>query len=68
MSTPDIISVMQDEMLGDDTNQSAELIRTYNNADDAGKALIDGALICICGWSMESLRKMATDAGQYVED
>ena len=37
-------------------NQSTLLERLYNKADDNGKQLLDDALICICGWSLPSLR------------
>lgn len=31
------------------------LIRTYQSADDKGKALIDDLFITLCGWSLETL-------------
>jgi len=37
-------------------NQSERLEGLYDGADDKGKQLIDDALICICGWSLPSLR------------
>lgn len=38
-------------------NQSDRLNQLYDSADAKGKQLIDDALICICGWSMSSLRE-----------
>ena len=38
-------------------SQSDRLNQLYDSADAKGKQLIDDALICICGWSMSSLKE-----------
>jgi hypothetical protein len=45
-------------MGSDDTDDSDRLERLYDDADAAGKALIDDVLICLCGYSMPSLKDM----------
>lgn len=57
----DVITTIQEQMLNDDENDSDRLIRTYEQADAAGKALIDDVLISICGYSMPSLLGMAVE-------
>jgi hypothetical protein len=37
--------------------QSALLEEAYDTADDAGKALLDTAFICLCGYSLKTLRE-----------
>jgi hypothetical protein len=54
-----IIERIREAMDDDDDNldkQSAILLRDYDAADAAGKQLLDDALVCICGWSLETLR------------
>jgi len=43
--------------------QSALLLELYDRADDAGKQLLDQAFVCLCGWSLKSLRAMADTEG-----
>lgn len=53
-----IIEDIQQEMLSDFENtskQSAYLRRVYEGADERGKAALDDALICICGFSLTTL-------------
>ena len=55
-----LMELILDEMLTDDENtdkQSSILESLYDNADDTGKALIDRTLICLCGWSLKTLRE-----------
>lgn len=52
-----IIGQIQDAMVCDDEDQSDRLERLYEHSDEAGKALIDAALICICGYSIPTLRE-----------
>lgn len=52
------------EMDSDEDNidkQSVLLAETYADADDAGKAFLDTAFICLCGWSLKHLIEMAGD-------
>jgi hypothetical protein len=68
MSTPDIIGVLADEISADGENDSARLIHLYENGDQGDKEVINEVLICICGWTMESLLRMAADSERCVED
>lgn len=36
--------------------QSALLLAHYDEADDAGRELVDNIFICLCGWSLKTLR------------
>jgi hypothetical protein len=45
-------------MGSDDTDDSDRLMRLYDDADEKGKALIDDVLICLCGYSMPSLKDL----------
>jgi hypothetical protein len=49
------------EMIDDDDGyrQNYKFIRMYEEADDATKAIIDRALIMLCGWSFSTLTHMA---------
>jgi len=64
----DVITTIQTQMMSDDTNDSDRLIRTYEGADEATKAVIDDVLITLCGYSMPSLLEMSSemeDEGAY---
>jgi hypothetical protein len=41
----------------DDTDQSQKLAECYLSADAAGRALLDDAFTCLCGWRLETLLK-----------
>lgn len=45
-------------MGSDDTDDSDRLERLYADADTKGKALIDDVLICMCGYSFDSLKDL----------
>lgn len=68
MSTPDIVGVISQEMLTDDEDQSQRLIDLYESFDWQRQEAIDEVLMCICGWSFESLKAMAVERGMVVED
>lgn len=68
MSTPDIVQVIQDEILSDDENDSARLIATYQSASPEKRAIIDDVLISICGWGMPHLIDAAKSRGYEVDD
>ena len=53
------ISKEMDEDTDNLTKQSDLLADTYRNADDAGKALLDEAFACLCGWSLKTLLERA---------
>lgn len=53
-----LIGTIFQEILSDDADQeeqSEKLYDLYEAQDEKGQKLIDDALICICGWGMESL-------------
>ena len=50
-----ILSEMQDDD-ADTEDQSQRLEQVYDEADQTGKKAIDDTLICLCGYSMDSLR------------
>lgn len=43
----------------DPEDQSQHLVDLYEKADEAGKRLIDDTLICVCGYSLPSLKERA---------
>ena len=58
MST--VINLILDEMLNETEDleeQSELLIEYYNEANENQKKAIDYCLICICGYSLDSLLK-----------
>ena len=55
-----LMELILDEMLTDEDGtdkQSSILEALYDSADDTGKELIDRTLICLCGWSLKTLRE-----------
>lgn len=59
-----LIDQIEMEVLNDDGNledQSLRLLAEYNAASEAEKAKIDNVLICICGYSMNSLLEKLRD-------
>jgi hypothetical protein len=42
-------------MATDDADQSERLQTMYENATEAERDVIDGALICLCGYSLQTL-------------
>jgi hypothetical protein len=61
-----LIERIHNEMTTDDDNlarQSERLTDAYEFADPAGKALLNTAFICLCGWSLETLLKRQAEAG-----
>ena len=65
---PDIIQTLTEEMMNDDVNESENLIEFYNKADDDERRGIDNCLLYLCGWSLESLVKIAKGRGNYVDE
>lgn len=58
------IAIQEATSDGNDTHkESSRLIAIYNSADDAGKVLIDEVLRCVCGWTLPTLHRMATEEG-----
>jgi hypothetical protein len=57
MDTLPIIPEMFTLMCEDDEDQSDRLLELYDQADEKGKALLDDALTCICGYNMRSLKE-----------
>jgi len=51
----------------DPSKQSRKLRALYEEADEAGKKLLDDALICLCGWSLATLIQR-TDDGEEEEE
>jgi hypothetical protein len=56
---PDVVSAVLAAMQDDDDNQSERIWNLYEGADEAGKGILDELLICLCGYSMKSLRERA---------
>jgi len=50
-----LIARIQGLMLSDDTDDSARLAHDYKHAKPEAQAAMDAALICICGYSLETL-------------
>ena len=53
----DIISTITEEMLADQGYDPAILLQLYKKADELERAIMDSVLMCLCGWSMESIIK-----------
>ena len=53
----DIISTITEEMLADQGYDPAILLQLYKKADELEQAIMDSVLMCLCGWSMESIIK-----------
>lgn len=57
-----ILELILNEMITDDEDskhQSDMLVEHYNKLDEPYQRAIDDALICVCGWSMETLIEKA---------
>jgi hypothetical protein len=55
-----LIALVFQEMWDDDANtdrESERLLATYDEADAAGKQLIDDVLVSLCGWTLPTLRR-----------
>ena len=43
----------------EDGNEQSELLKAvYHAADEAGKASLDAAFVCLCGYTLTTLMKM----------
>ena len=62
----DIISTIRSEMESDDDNESVRLLGLYEAADDNERAILDAALVALCGWTMENI--IETTDGKVGED
>ena len=51
----DIVSEVQEQMLSDMENDSRILLNRYNGETPEVREAMDFVLICLCGYSMESL-------------
>lgn len=60
-----LIERITEKMYTDDENfaekQSELLIEAYETADQAGKALLDTAFICLCGYSLTTMLARVDD-------
>jgi hypothetical protein len=50
-----LVALVAKEMHSDDEDQSEMLANLYLSANDAEKAVLDSAFICLCGWSLKTL-------------
>jgi hypothetical protein len=50
-----LIGRIQHELETDDDDQSDRLIDLYESADEKGKALLDAAFTCLCGYELRTL-------------
>lgn len=55
-----LISHIYDSIGSDEDNQSERLASLYLAANDCGKALLDEAFTCLCGWRLGSLLEQST--------
>jgi hypothetical protein len=65
-----LIDYIEEEMRNDDEDREKEsrrLVQDYEAASEAEKRAIDGALICLCGWSLPTLIEKA-DAREIESD
>lgn len=51
----DVITVIKKEMETDCDWESLKLLELYLQADEKERAILDAALVCMCGWTMESI-------------
>ena len=68
MGVPDVVSVIYNEIAGDDCNNSASIIEKYEAMNDEQKHIVDDFLMDICGWTMDSLIDLARDREYFVEE
>lgn len=57
----DVIGKIIDEALSDTENESCRLLRNYLDADETERAIMDSVLVCLCGWTMETIIEMCGD-------
>ena len=65
-----ITEVFDREVQTDDEsfeNRDRQLLRIWGNANKEQRAIIDDVLITLCGWSFETLRKMAREGSHETE-
>ena len=63
---PDVVTVIYQELMNDDYNETEKLTAIYDESDKDGKDLIDRFLIALCGWAFESLQELATEREIFV--
>jgi hypothetical protein len=64
--TPDIASIVMNEIYEDGDNDSDELIDWYVKSDGAQRKVIDDVLTTLCGWTLPTLIGMALTRGYIV--
>lgn len=64
----DIVSVILEEMMTDSENRSEDILDLYEKGTEAEKNAIDSILIYLCGWSVASLKRLATERNRFVEE
>lgn len=51
----DVISAIKEEAMSDDENESFNLLNYYRSASDEQRSVMDCVLVCICGWTMNTI-------------
>ena len=51
----DVVTQIINSGLTDDENDSKFLLNMYLDADEKERAIMDAMLVCICGYTMESI-------------
>jgi hypothetical protein len=54
-----LIATITEEILSDDTDQSNRLQSLYENGTEQDRKAIDEAMMCVCGWTLETLIQRA---------
>lgn len=64
----DLVGTIINESLSDSENESLRLLNLYNKSTVREKSLIDEVIMCICGWRLETIAKIAERNGSYIQN
>lgn len=61
----DVVSQIFAEMESDTENESSKLLTAYQKSNEEERALMDYVLVCLCGYTMNTIIEHAEDAGNF---
>ena len=61
----DVVNQIQIEMESDTENESYKLLTAYQRANEDERALMDYILVCLCGYTMNTIIEHAKDTENF---
>ena len=64
----DIVGQIMEEMMSDDENDTERLLFAYENATEEERAIMDYVLVCLCGYTMNTIIEHAKEYKNFLEE